>query len=221
MQEVYILKNRRHQRSLIAGWSDFTGASLDDMQFHIRKWYGDTAIAIANLQKCLDHILLNSDQAYDTERIAGYVESFTDAFYFYLKDFERLIEELQCEVAERHVETVLQIHESSLLEEVRCKHYKQNCLQHVSKDSPIFYDVKWILDETENLLLDYRDFPNFARRLRALVGIKRIDKRSPKDHTEALELKPNVFGIGINLNYLIKQVRTWYRTRKHTKQQNE
>jgi hypothetical protein len=151
-----------------------------------------------------------------------------------LKEFERLIKELQNEVAERHVESVLQIFESSRLQEVHCKHYEQDYLKQIAKESSIFRDLELILIESENLVLDYRDLPKFARRLRALVGIKNrpnndipvIGNNSKSyataesssnelmDLTEALELKPNVFGIGVNLNYLLKLLKGWWKSRE-------
>ncbi len=184
MTEIYTLSKRPHRRSLIAGWTDFTGVSLNDLLFHLRRWHADTALAIANMQASLERI---SDRMEDPEQlqyIAAYVISCDETFQRYMNDFERLIFELPNEVRERHIESVNQIYESSLAEEIRCRHYHQDCVQQISHDAPVFWDVDRIHAEAWNLIVDYRDLPNFAHRLKALVGTQGNPQREPTRSAE-------------------------------------
>jgi len=63
-----------------------------------------------------------------------------------------------------------------------------------------------IYAETRDQIIDYQDLSNVRYRLQALVGIPPETEREAMKDIDALELKPNFFGLGINLNHIIKRV---------------
>lgn len=63
-----------------------------------------------------------------------------------------------------------------------------------------------IYTETRGQIIDYQDLANVRYRLEALVGAAPDVSRKAIDDIDALELKPNFFGLGINLNHIIKRV---------------
>ncbi len=67
-----------------------------------------------------------------------------------------------------------------------------------------------IYAETRDEIINYADLHNVIPRLKTYIGskLKQEDNHGLTiDDTEAIELKPNIFGIGLNLNYIIKRLK--------------
>jgi len=73
--------------------------------------------------------------------------------------------------------------------------------------------MRWSLDriykESRSQMLAYRSLFNLAMNLKTFVGTPESDRSLSIDDLDILELKPNIFGIGLNLNYLIKRLSQW------------
>ena len=133
----------------------------------------------------------------------------------YSGDFGRLLAELPNGAAQRHVDIVDQIYRSSRLEENVCVSFKRDHIARTLKDESLRYCLlDRIYGDTRDALVYCFDLSNLSSRLETFVGSSSGTPAVTVDDVDAVELKPNVFGIGINLNHLIKRFVGWFRGRK-------
>jgi len=71
-------------------------------------------------------------------------------------------------------------------------------------------DISYLQDEIYslcgNLLLHNINLSNLNRRLQTFIESKGKRKRLSIEDSEAIQIKPNIFGLGINFNYIIKHL---------------
>jgi len=69
--------------------------------------------------------------------------------------------------------------------------------------------IDTIYAETRDEIVNYTDLHNVIPRLKTYLGktLKAEKHGLTIEDTEVLELKPNVFGVGLNINYMIKRLR--------------
>lgn len=201
------------KRSLLAGMTDYTGVSFDDILLHLGDWRDLTAQTITTLQRLREEVEKYSDRLDYPEHVRDYINYFADLFTRYLNDFERLVTESRHSVTNSHLEIVEQLCTSSSHEEHICIQFRRDHIHRSIKDESLRYLVDEIYRETRGLLVDYKDLGNLLLRLRTFVGATPSPSPFFKD-SEILELKPNFFGLGLNLNHVIKRVTEWWKRRR-------
>lgn len=195
------------KRSMAAGFTDYTGASREDILVHILDWKNNTDEAIALLSKHLKSVVDNCDRIYNPDDVKSYINYFIDLFKRYSSDFSLLLKELPVSIEARHVEMISQIYRSSKSEEPLCRDYKRTHISRALKDESLRYSlIDQIYVDTRGMIDDYLDLSNLAYRLTALIGSKNSSNAIGTEDIDILEIKPNFFGIGINFNHLIKRI---------------
>jgi len=203
-----------HRRSIFAGMTDYTGVDLDTIVEHLKEWKENTDKTIKSLEGYIVLVRENWDRLDGPGDIESYLRFFIDLFKRYSVDFTRLINELPFNIEKRHVDILEQIYESSKLEEKQCVSFKHDHIVRSLKDESLRYSlIDKIYEDTRNMIIDYKDLSKFAYRLKTFVGTKRKELETPLAGIDALELKPNIFGIGINLNHLIKRFFRIYKSK--------
>ena len=184
--------------------TDYTAVSLDDILDHLRDWEDACKRDAQRLSDIGARIAHRVSTGSSSEGIA-FCEDFSDWFTRYKADIARLRAELPHGVRERHLELLRQLYQGSKEADAGCVQFK--------RDHRL--DARDPRDELQNTLAEaYRvardgvinvfDLSNVIPRLRTFVSEA---AEAPGDAMDALELKPNLFGLGVNLNYLIKRIR--------------
>lgn len=193
-----------NHRSQIPGLTDYSGIDLNTMIVHLQNWLENTLKTITILKNLLVSVNVNNNRLDNPINIESYLLFFIDLFERYSADFARLTEELPCSVEQRHVDILGQIYEGSETEITKCINFKRDHIEIGLKDESLRSLVEDILYNTRDRLFDYHDISNLAYRMKTFIGTKRKESDFPLEELDALELKPNFFGIGINFNHLIK-----------------
>lgn len=199
-------------RALMAGMTDYTGVQLPDIIDHIVGWRDDLDFAVSTLIGMRERLGALGNDWRVTDGV-GEASFFIDLFERYRADVERLRIELPNGVHAKHVEIVEQIYRSAVLEEKRCVSMKMNhhlyALSESNQAQTLVGDIYAVSRDT---IVNLKDFSNLAPRLRTFVGSS--PAVSEAEPTKALELKPNVFGVGLNLNHIVDRlIARWRRSR--------
>ena len=197
------------QRHFLAGWTDYTGVGLKDICDHLREWHAYTQDAISALEKCGVEVDKNAHLLQNPREIRRYIAFFLDLFWRYLGDLERLLRELPSGVRQRHVEMVMQIYRSSELEQDHCIKFKNDFIEKSLPDEEVRLLLDEIYKESRQQLIDFADFSNLAPRLRTYLE----EAGDWIEQEPILELRPNLWGLGVNLRPIWQRLRSWWRKR--------
>ncbi|MBI4454581.1 MAG: hypothetical protein HY644_01640 [Acidobacteria bacterium] len=156
-------------RGLLAGVTDYTAVSLEDIVQHLKEWLSNTADAIAALRKS---VLLAEQKADILPRdiIPTFLNPWMKLFESYHAEFQRLIEELPRGVRRSHVNAVRQLYKRSQAEELACQYFIDSYMKEFRKNDEARQLAERIDREARNQFIDYRDLNGVAGRLHALVG---------------------------------------------------
>jgi hypothetical protein len=168
----------------------------------------ETITSLGDLRRKVDR---HREQLENPDAVLDFIDHFLELFTLYVGDFDRLMIELPDGARETHLDIILQIRRRSAREEDLCILFSHDHINHPIKDE----SVRWLLDgvyrEVRWTLIDYWDLGNLVSRLKTFVGS--VPSKPILHDTDVLELKPNVFGIGLNLNHLIRRAKEWWRAR--------
>lgn len=198
------------QRSAFRGGTDYTGVSLEDIYEHLREWRDSTQALIQKLTECKSQATENKNKLDHAEDINDFIDISIDLFKRFLPDYDRLLAEIPRGVKEAHIEILAQIVSRSEFHEDYCVRFKKQHIEKSLRDESMRPLLDDIYAETRNEIINYADLHNVIPRLKTYVGskLKQEEKHSLTiEDTEVLELKPNIFGIGLNLNYIIKRLK--------------
>jgi hypothetical protein len=191
-------------RSLFAGDTDYTGVSLEDIVEHLGRWRDalDSDLQfLANVRRRL--AALEPLDANEVKNGLEYLDYFADLFARYSADIARLERELPSGALPRHVQLTRQLYQSSRSEEQLCVLFKQrHYLDALRDEDRVQNTLAEIYRVTRDEVINLRDLSNVVPRLETYVGSEALQPASARSAVNALELKPNVFGIGVNLNYV-------------------
>ncbi len=202
------------RRSLFAGATDYRGAELSDILTHLEAWRRNTQDTIDLLLALKPKVEEHRDQLDDPNDIINFIESFLGLLQRYIKDFTRLLAEMPKSVHQRHVEIVVQLAELGETADQRCVSFKTAHIGRALKNE----SFRWLLDETygdaRDQAVDYEDLFNVASRLKTFLGTSSEPNKISIEDIDVLELKPNFFGLGLNLNHLIKRFGLWLKMKR-------
>jgi hypothetical protein len=208
-------------RSAIAGDTDYTGTTLEDLQRNLFDWRNDTEVTIDELYMLRDQVIENSGRIDRSENVLEFIDLIAEGLEKILVDLERLIEELPVSVEPRHPELVKQLASLGKELEAVCLDFKYEHINKSLKDEDLRFLLDGVYKQPRSQLLDYRDLSNLAYRLKTFVGTRPITGNISIDDVDVFELKPNVCGFGINLNHVIKRALNLWRARSSRKPQNQ
>ena len=205
----------KNGRSIICGMTDYTGVDLETIVDHLKDWKLNTEGTINELNRHLTSVHENWDRIDNPSDIEWFINDFIDLFKRYVGDFTRLISELPRTVEQRHIDILDQIYENSEFKDNSCVHFKHEHIERALKDESLRILIDEIYANTREQILDYKDLSNLHSRLKTYVGHSFNNSTSVLKNIDSLELKPNIFGIGINLNHLIKKFANLFETNKN------
>ncbi len=200
-------------RSIFAGTTDYTGVPLADIVEHLEAWVENTEDSIKQLESLRAEVASAEGRLTSAQAVLSYIDYFVGLFSRYKNDLTRLADELPRGVTLGHIETVHQLVRSAAREDERTVIFKRREIEVALPDESMRGTLDEVYAQTREMLLDYADLDNVEKRLQALVGTA-ITAAQGENHLDALELKPNLFGVGLNLNYLVPRVLQWWRSRK-------
>lgn len=201
------------QRSEIQGGTDYTGVSLADIYEHLTQWRESTNELIQKLSKYKSQVIREQNKIDCAEDVVDFIDLSIDLFSRFLSDYDRLLSEIPRGVTEVHVEIISQIVIRSDYHERTCVQFKHDHIEKNLRDESMRPLLDDIYAETRGEVINYSDLHNVIPRLKTYIGskLKGDDRhRLTVDDTDVLELKPNVFGIGLNLNYFIKRLKEMF-----------
>lgn len=205
----------KHKRSLTVGSTDFTGVDLDEIIEHLKQWDKDTIETIDRLNEYKRTVFAEKELLDAPDNICSYINWFLDMFDRYSGEFKRLIAELPIGVEQRHCEALVQLAEKAKEADRLCVNFQREHFERKLKDERLQRPlIDRIYGDSRDQVLDYLDLDNLSYRLKALIGARLSPSTVTKDDISAFELKPNVFGIGINLNYIIKRCFDFFKGKK-------
>lgn len=205
----------KKERSIICGMTDYTGVDLETIVDHLKGWKLNTEGTINKLNRHLTSVHENWDRIDNPSDIEWFITHFIDLFKRYVGDFARLISELPRTVEQRHIDILDQIYDNSEFKDNSCVHFKHEHIERALKDESLRILIDEIYANTREQIFDYKDLSNLSSRLRTYVGHNLNNSTSALKDIDSLELKPNIFGIGINLNHLIKKLANLFETNKN------
>lgn len=193
------------KRSLFVGDTDYTGVPLDDILEHFRDWKAGLETDLVMIENLRARIAQELSAPADRNAGVDFLNYIRDRFSRYVGDFTRLLDEVPYGVHERHVAIVEQLCEDARRVDDGCVLFKQrNNLEGVdfAGDDPqaLLADIYARLRDS---VVDLFDVCNVIPRLRTFVGAPLSAAAREPSLTDAFELKPNVFGFGLNLNYIL------------------
>lgn len=199
-----------YERHYLAGWTDYTGVSLEDIVRHLGDWANSTRDTIDRLKGYRRRTTESAALLENPIEVLGYLDFFIDLFGRYLADIERLLIEIPSGVTEAHLQIVDQIYRSVKREDDGTVQFKNDWVYKTLPHEEMRPLLDNIYGETRNMLVDYRDLSNLVPRLKTFVGAHPQQSEFLPD----VQLKPGLFGIGVNLNRLIPKVHRWWKGRK-------
>ncbi len=191
------------------GGTDYTGVPLKDIYEHLKDWRESTNALLHNLNEHKSNVIQHKEKIYRANVIISFINGSIDLFSRFLSDFDRLIAEIPDQVTNAHIEIISQILRRSEFHEKSCVQFKYDHIEESLLDESMRPLLDAIYADTRDEIIDYSDLSNVIPRLRTYIGTG-LDRRKKGLSTEdfdAIELKPNLFGIGFNLNYVIKKIK--------------
>jgi hypothetical protein len=188
-------------RSVFAGGTDYTAVPLSDILEHLQGWSEALAADITWLGGYRRRLAAFGPN-HDTSDGLAYTDYFIDLFTRYRQDIDRLRVELPIGVYSRHIELVDQLYRGAREAEDRCVDFKRHHqLDGLSPNDKLQHTLAEAYRHTRGAVVDLFDLSNMIPRLQTFLV-----HTEPERHVlDALELKPNLFGIGLNINHLLKQ----------------
>lgn len=194
------------RRTNIQGIQDYTGVSLKNIIADLKEWYSITGDVIRRLENLKKKVEANFERLEDADSIIEYIDYCILLFQGYEADFKRILDEIVYRVEKRHIEIINQIFESSRNEEkYHNREFKREHIAKKLKDESLRPLLGEIYSLCGNLLLHNINLINLNRRLQTFIGSKGKRKRLSIEDSEVIQIKPNIFGLGINFNYIIKR----------------
>jgi len=98
-----------HQRSYLAGMTDYTGVKLEHIQSDLDSWLSTTTKTIQALQDYRKEAESSSALLENPTEIISFVDYFIHLFSRYENDIKRLISEMKKEITSSHIELINQL----------------------------------------------------------------------------------------------------------------
>lgn len=198
-------------RSPFAGDTNYFGATIQDLVAHLIDWRTMTQESIDELHKLRAEVVEKKDRLDERDGILDFIDYMVNQFQRFITDFDRIIRELPSSVEERHVELIRRLAQRGRTLDQSCVQFKQDYIRKPLKDERLRRLIDTVYSEPRSLTIDYADLFNLLGQLKTFVGTRVQSQQLSIEDVDVLELKPNVFGFGINLNHLVKRFGRWWK----------
>lgn len=192
-------------RSMIAGMTDYSYQSFDDMILDLRTWIENlkevSRLFSVNMQKLQESnywAKVNVDFQYIVERSIKFHGTS-------IQEIPDIVSEIQEEVRPDHIARIRRLYTTACeldFEYGRIWHQGYTGKEY---DNESFKLAEELYAQGREMAIDMRDLSNLATRLEDFVGKKAKQKSQVQQGIDMLELKPNFCGLGININEVIKK----------------
>lgn len=196
------------ERNTFAGMTDYTGVSLADILMHLRDWERDTSQAAAKLRAHSIRVEAEKERLQNSRAVLAFCAKFSELFDRYAADLKRLVSELPSGVRDAHVKIVRQLYDSAKHEDGSILRFRNDYVYGALKDESLRHFLEDIYTDAREVMVDFQDLSNLAPRLETFVG-----SEPPREVLTDFHLKPNVFGLGWNINRTLARINKWWRNR--------
>ena len=207
-------------RSAVAGDTDYAGTTLADIRINLSDRKKDAEDTIDELYVLRNQINENSSQVDRYGDVVDFIHLIVEELEKFLIDFDRLLKELPNSVEPRHPELVKQLARRNRELEWVCLDFKNEHINRRLRDENFRFLIDQIYKQSRSQLLDFRELSNLAERLKTFIKTRQAAGQLSVDDIDVFELKPNVCGVGINLNHLIKRALQLWKARSLSKRQD-
>jgi len=201
-------------RSPFAGDTNYFGATIQDFVAHLNDWRKMTQEAIDELNKLRADVVVKQNRLDDPVGVLDFIDYMVNQFQRFINDFDRIIRELPSSVEERHVDLIRRLAQHGQTLDQSCVQFKQDYIRRPMKDERLRPLIDTVYSEARSMTIDYADLFNLLGQLKTFVGTRVESQQLSIDDVDVLELKPNVFGVGVNLNHLVKRLGRWWKKKK-------
>ena len=192
-------------RSLFAGTTDYSPQSFDDLLLDLEAWAKNlketSAFLPANIKKLKESKYWDKVDI-DFQNILHYSIKFYDTS---IGEITEILGELQEEIRPDHITRIHRLCQTASklsLRYGRIWHQEYHDKEYGNKD---FRAVEELYEQGRSMAIDMMDLSNLAARLGDFVGKKNRKKPKTRHDSDVFELKPNFYGLGVNLKELIKK----------------
>ena len=195
-------------RGLFAGFTDYSHQSFEDIVTDLNNW-------VKSLKETSEKLLKNIELLEKTGYLKKVDYDFKNIVYYSIKfygtsiqEISEILEDIRNEVRSDHVTKLNALYKTA--RELNLDYGKIWHQEYQNKEygNNEFILVEEIYSEGRDMAIDMEDLSNLSSRLSDFIGKKSIGKseEDKQPNIDLLELKPNFFGLGINLNELIKRI---------------
>lgn len=194
------------KRSAVAGDTNYIGTDISDLRDNLTDWTDKLDDTISTLLISRHEVLGRHHELSNLDSILEFIETMISEFQGFNADLEMLFQGLPVSIEDRHIEISLTLYRRSRELDFLCRHFKAehiNVSLENENNRPL---LDRIYKESRGMVLDLSDLNGFSQRLKSLAGNQERPAKISIEDIEILHLKPNIFGLGINLNYVFKRI---------------
>jgi hypothetical protein len=186
---------------LFAGTTTFSGASISEVLEYLRECHGSTLSTIKALKGLHQRFREELSDPAEITRLDSFSERIICNLTDTAANLHRLVTEIPGGVLPAHVELVEQMYADADRYETAAVRIRDDLRYDPALPSE---EANWFLERIFSVgreqFVDHQDLPNLAVRLRTFVGTPSGESSVSGQALGMLELKPNIFGLGVNLN---------------------
>ncbi|MBX2991557.1 MAG: hypothetical protein KF749_10380 [Bacteroidetes bacterium] len=195
-------------RSLMAGDTDYSSQTLSEMSGDLKQWIHSLRETCKTLKGVRDEL---QQSGYWDNVYAGFKDLIVHCMSIYdraANEIQEVVSELTQEIQSHHVARLRSIGDTARginqeLGQMWHREYPQHLMDYENSD---FRKVEKLYCESRDMAAGMLDLKNLATRLENFIGKKMQTENSRLGINQLIELKPNFFGIGLNINALIHRI---------------
>lgn len=188
---------------VFAGTTTFSGASISEVLEYLRECHGATLLTVGELEGLHQRFREELSDPAEITRLDAFTERLIDNLTDVAANLHRLVKEIPRGVLPAHVELVEQMHADTNRYDTVAVRIRDDLRYDPALPSEA---ANWFLERIFSVgreqFVDHHDLPNLAVRLRTFVGVP-LEPSVSGNALDMLELKPNIFGFGININAVL------------------
>lgn len=200
---------------MLAGMTDYTGADQKDILRELDFFIAYTEKGVEELSELRDKVVISKNEFDHPGSILDHIDDFSNRFGRYVNELKRARGEIEISVEDRHVKIINNLYSNCDFDENDCRRFKDENICISLKNEDFRPVVDKIYEVTMGVAVDYRNLSNLRACLETFVGTKFTkDEKLLVTANNIVDLKPNFFGIGLNLNNAISHISDWFKKSK-------
>lgn len=158
------------RRRDLPGLHDDTGATLEGVREHLRRWRMETLEAVDLLHAHRAQVDARYKLFENPNAVYEYIDGFIDLFSRYSAELAEIDAALAQGVSPEHAAALRQMASNAAVEQRRCLSFRDKCINRPLPYEEVRPLLNQISMDTRDQLLDFRDLNLAADRLDALHG---------------------------------------------------